>query len=325
MPLRFPPAQNRVVGKTTLRADLLVMMCAPEFPDVPFTAADAKRLGISSDRLRTAVRDREVRRVLRNVYVRADVPDTQLVRCQAALLVLSPFSVVCDRTAAWLLGVDVVDYRELEILPPLETYVLRGHTATRRAECAGGKRDLSPDDIIHVHGVPVTKPLRTAMDLGCKLSRRDALAALDAFMRAFGITHAEMRAMLRRYFRRRGAIQLRTLIPIADPRAESPGESWTRLEIIDAGLPVPELQWWVYVGGAPTFRLDLAYPRHKIMVEYDGQEFHTSDEQRERDHDRRKWLRDHGWTVIVVDKDSFTPEALGVWLGELRAALRLAS
>jgi hypothetical protein len=271
------------------------------------------------------VADHVVRRVLTGVYVRADVPDTVQVRALAASLVISPFSVVCDRTAAWLLGVDVFDYHELEVLPPLETYVLRGHNPTRRNECDGGTRDLLPQDYCEVEGLKVTTPLRTALDLACKLSRRQALAALDAFMRAYGLSHAELRREALRYFRRRGVVQLRQLIPLADPRAESPGESWTRLEIIVAGLPWPELQVWVEVGGVPIYRLDLAYPHARVAVEYDGREFHESDEDRARDAERRAWLERHGWTVIVVDKDSFAPEALSGWLRQLRAALRLAA
>jgi hypothetical protein len=300
-------------------------MIPPEFPATPFTWATANELGISRYKFDEAVANREIRKVLRNVYVRSDVPDTTLLRCRAAKLVISPFAVVCDRTAAWLHGVDVLDYRELEILPPLETYVLRGHTATRRPECAGGKRDLTDADVCVLFGLLVTTPLRTAMDLGCKLKRRDALAALDAFMRICGITDRDVRQALHRYFRRRGVVQLRQLIPLADPRAESPGESWTRLEIIDAGLPVPDLQLWIHIDGVPTYRLDLAYPKHKIAIEYDGTEFHEPDDRKKYDEQRREWLRRRGWTVIVVDKDSFTSGALAAWLGELRTALRLAA
>lgn len=295
----------------------------PDFGATPFTWRQAKRAGIARHQIEAAVRNNELRRVLNGVYVRNDVADTQLLRCQAAQLVISPFAVVCDRTAAWLHGVDVLAYPELEILPPLETYVLRGHSPTNRPECNGGTRDLRACDVMELHGLRVTTPLRTAMDLGCKLSRRDALAALDAFMRLHGITHAEMQRLLPRYFRRRGVVQVRQLVPLADGRAESQGESWTRIEIHDAGLPDPEPQWWVCLDGVPLFRLDLPYPKHKVVVEYDGRDFHTTDEQREHDRTRRKWLADHGWHVIVVDKDSFTPDALAGWLQELRTALRL--
>ena len=296
-----------------------------EIPDIPFTAAEANRLGLSRRQLSNAVDNRLVRRVLSGVYVRADVPDTPQLRARAALLVVSPFTVLCDRTAAWLHGVSVFDLRELEILPVLETYVLRGNNPTHRPECYSGSRDLRREDICVVEGVSVTTPLRTAVDLGCKLSRNQALAALDSFMRLHDMRREEMEAMLTRYFRRRGVVQLRQLVPLADPRAESTGESWTRLAILDGGLPAPEPQYWVYVDGRPTYRIDLAYVRSRVAVEYDGVEYHTTPEQRAYDLERRTWLKEHGWTVIVVDKDSFTAEAIGDWRHELRRALRLVA
>ncbi|MGH3445264.1 MAG: DUF559 domain-containing protein, partial [Nocardioidaceae bacterium] len=166
-------------------------------------------------------------------------------------------------------------------------------------------------------------PVRTAMDLGCLLTPRDALAALDAFMRTHAITDEDMRRLLPRYFRRRGVRQLRRLIPMADPRSESQGESWTRYEILAAGLPEPDPQVWIVIDGIPVYRLDLAYKKKKVAVEYDGRDFHSSPEQCDRDRKRRRWLRDHGWTVIVVDKNSFTAEALVAWRMELRRALGL--
>ena len=301
------------------------MRVAPEIPDVPFTWVQAQASGLSRAALTELVACGRVRRVLRGVYQRADVPDTVENRLRAAALVLSPFVVACDRTAAWLHGVDTFEYRELEILPPLEVVALRGRSRTVRTGCSGGERDLSQQDVQRLGEMWLTTPLRTALDLGCKLSRRDALAALDGFMRVCGITREGLLRELPRYFRRRGVIQLRQLIPLADARAESSGESWTRLCIVDGGLPVPELQHWVTQHGRPVFRLDLAYPRHKVAVEYDGVDFHTSDAQREADALRRRWLREHGWTVIVVTKEDFEPDRLAAWLVELRTALRVAA
>ena len=40
---------------------------------------------------------------------------------------------------------------------------------------------------------------------------------------------------------------------------------------------------------------------------------------------KAQWLRDRGWVVIVLDKDSFTTEAIATWTGELRTALRVAA
>ncbi len=300
-------------------------MKPPVLPTGPFRWRDAQAAGFTRRHFDELIRTGKARRVLYGVYQRSDTPDTTENRAIAAALVMRPFGLMCDRTAAWLHGVDTFEYRELEILPPLDTIVLRHNSRTRRRGCHGGERDLKQRDVCVVNGVRATTPLRTALDLGCKLSRRSALAALDAFMRVHGITHAQMDAELARYRGRRGVVQLRELVPLADERSESPGESWTRIAIIDAGLPAPRLQYWIRVGGRKVYRLDLAYPRSRVVVEYDGREFHDSDVRKAADRRRRKWLRDRGWTVIVVDKDSFTPEALAAWLDELRVALRIAA
>lgn len=298
-------------------------MLAAALPRAPFTATHAEAAGIPRHRLQKLLRAREVRRVLQGVYQAADVPDTLLNRARAVALVVSPFAVLCDRTAAWLHGVDVLDHRELDLLPPVETFVLRDHSRIRRDGTSGGERDLADGDVMVIHGVKVTTPLRTALDLGCLLPRRSALAALDGFMRHHGLTRDDFKKELPRYFRRRGVVQLRELVNIADPRAESPGESWTRIALIDDLLPRPELQWVIWQDGREFARLDLAYPRARVAVEYDGEEFHDSPDQREADQRRRRWLRDHGWTVIVVTKASFGRDQVPEWTAEVRRALHV--
>ena len=176
-----------------------------------------------------------------------------------------------------------------------------------------------------MHGLRVTSPLRTAADLACLLSRRDALAAVDALMRAHDLTRRDLRRLLLRYYRRRGVVQARQIVALADGRAESPGESWTRLEIVDRGLPEPVLQHWVLVDRVPTYRLDLAYPHARIAVEYDGDDHHTSVADRQRDAQRRDHLHRLGWKVVVVNKHSFTYDAATAWIAEVRAGLAKAA
>ncbi len=295
----------------------------PALPPSPFTRRQAAQNGIDADALRELVATRLVRRVLRGVYAASSWPDTVETRCAAARLVTSEHVVICDRTAAWIWGVDTFEYRELEILPPLETWALRGHPRVTRTGCVGGTRDLRPSDIVEVNGLRITTPLRTALDLACRLRPRAALATLDAFMRVHGLTEQDLRRGLLRYYRRRGVVQARVLVGVADARAESAGESWIRLAMLDAGLPMPELQCWVDVDGVPTFRLDMAYPKHRVAVEYDGSAFHDGPEHRERDRRRREWLREHGWTVIVVRRDGLTTEAVERWTREIARALGL--
>ena len=281
----------------------------------------ARDAGIGRRALRGLLEGQVVRRVLRGVYVRQTTPDSLALRAEAACLVVSPATVLCDRTAAWLHGIDVFWSAEHDYPSRLETFVLRGSSRVTRIDAYGGQRDLDPADVMEIGGTRVTTPLRTALDLGCALPRRDAIAALDSFMHVYGITKEQLKREVPRYFRRRGVRQLRSLIELADSASESPGESWTRLEIIDANLPVPQVQWWITRNGRRLYRLDLAYPGMKICVEYDGEEFHDSPEAREADEVRRAWLRERGWIVIVVTKDDFTPERVRRWTEELRRAV----
>ncbi len=290
------------------------------FPTEPFTTSMASSWGVSRNALGAAVDERRLVRLMSGLYVRADVSMTPLLRARAAALVISDHAVVCDRTAAWIWGVECHAYAELDGTPPLESSVLRGHRATERPEVRGGTRDLRDDDWVLVEGLRVTTPLRTALDLGCSLPRRTAFAVMEALMRAHGFTRADLRRMLPRYFRRRGVVQLRQLVPLVRADAESQRESWARLAIVDHGLPEPVAQFWVTEAGRPVFRLDLAYPRARIAVEYDGEEWHTSERDRSRDQRRRAWLEERGWVVVVLTKESFADG--DPWVADLAALLR---
>jgi hypothetical protein len=294
-------------------------------PDNPFTSADLDTLGLTRHRLRQLVEAELVRRLVRGAYVRADLELTVELRARTVAAVIPEHQVVRDRTAAWIHGIDTFTYAEHDVPPPIETCALRGSDPCTRVGVDGRTRDLAPEDVMVIEGLRVTTPLRTAMDLGCLLRRREAMAALDAFSRVHDIPKEEMRVAARRYRRRRGVIQLRQLVELVDQRSESARESWTRLAIHDAGLTPPEPQVWIEIDGVPTYRLDLAYRRARVVVEYDGWYDHErTPEQKAHDKARRKWLTDNGWTIIIVRRGDFTGEALDRWLGELRDALRPA-
>jgi hypothetical protein len=294
-----------------------------ELPDTPFTTHDLDVIGITREQLRRLVKAKLVRRLVRGAYLKAGIELTLEVRARTVAAVVSSHHVVTDRTAAWVHGVDTLTYAEQDIPPPIDVCALRGHEPCSRDGVDGRSRDLAPHDIMMVEGLPVTTPLRTALDLGCLLRRREAMAALDAFARMHGLTKEQLALEGRRYRRRRGVIQMRELIALVDARAESARESWTRLAIHDAGILAPEPQVWIEIDGVPTYRLDLAYRHARVAVEYDGWDTHErTPEQKARDRARRQWLRDNGWTVIVIRRGDFTGGALDAWLAELREALR---
>lgn len=293
-----------------------------EIPTGPFTYADLDRLGITPRQLRGMVDDGLVRRVLQGVYAPSDLPDDIETRAACAALVLPAHAVLVDRSAAWLHGIDHLDPRERQQVPALEIASFDQHNRVRRRGTSGGERALSADDITEVGGVRVTTPLRTAADLACLRGRRQALAALDAFMRAFGLTKADFLRIAIRFAGRRGVKQLRELINYASPLAESPAESWVRMAIIDAELVTPTPQVELVIPGWGPGRVDLAYEYLKIAVEYDGDEFHSSEEDRENDRIRRAGLRTAGWYVIVVRKEDLRGDALDTWLKELATVIK---
>ncbi len=289
-------------------------------PTTPFGLSDLTALGLTRDTLRTLLDAGRVRRALIGVYLSSEVPDTIQTRAACAAYALPEHCVVSDRSAAWLHGVDSYALQHSDGHPPLDVVSRFGHPPTNRAGVRGGKRALAPEDVMVLHGVRVTTPLRTACDVSSLHGRSDALAVLNEFARLHGITQAEVRAVLPRLAGRRGIKQLRELVAYLTHFAESQGESWTQLAVIDAGFPIPRPQIWVWLEGFGWVRLDMGWEDLKIAVEYDGEEFHSTPEDRENDLRRREALAAAGWIVIVVRKDGFNGAGLDRWVGQLRRA-----
>jgi 8-oxo-dGTP pyrophosphatase MutT (NUDIX family) len=245
------------------------------------------------------------------VYVDAAADDDTLQRCQALALVVPATAVVTDETAAWLHGVDARAPGTHVIPPPLRVFQQPGRSRIRKTGCLGGERTLLSDDIEVVRGIRTTTALRTALDLGRLTPRDRAIGALDGLLRLGRFTSDELVRDVDRFRRFRGVVQLRELAPLADGRAESPPESVLRLRWLDAAdLPTPSVQTSVpNAWGFEKYWLDLAVPELRFGCEYDGQDWHSSPQARAHDRQRREWLRDAGWTVVVLTKtDLFGPD-----------------
>lgn len=289
--------------------------------DAPFTTAMALDAGISLDRLRRLARAGLLRSVVYGVYAATQAPDSVRFRCEALALVLDPDAVVTDRAAGWLHGMPVLR-RGAHLEAPSIEVCHRSDTRSRRPQVDGHRRCLADDDIVVIHGVRATTPLRTACDLGRLLWRFDAFAALDAALR-LGVDAEQLLDEIRRFKGFRGVRQLRALAPLADGRAESPGESALRLHWLEAGLPKPDLQLWIEDDtGVGIYRLDVPSAEVRYAAEYDGEDFHNSPDQREYDEQRRSWIRDNrGWTIDAFGKNDVY--AAGTRIGE-RLASRFA-
>ncbi|WP_435771635.1 type IV toxin-antitoxin system AbiEi family antitoxin domain-containing protein [Nocardioides sp. SYSU DS0651] len=290
------------------------------FSGEPFTIAMAAAAGVSPAKVRYLRRAGVLRPLLHGVYVASSATDSVDLRARAAALVLPPHSVVCDRSAAWLHGISILDLGELDVVPDLEVVSRDGNDRSRRQGLQGGKRDLVDSEVMLVGDVPVTTPIRTACDVARLRGRYRAMATLDTFRRRHGLTQQSLTRMLPRFAGHRGVRQLRELIPLSTDLADSQPESWLRLMIHDDGMPMPAAQVWVDVPTWGRAKIENAYEHLRIAVEYDGEEHHTRPEDQERDDARRRALRDElDWHIIVVRKAGLAAQARDAWLRELRA------
>jgi hypothetical protein len=297
-----------------------------DFPmrlDDPFTREQAIDGGVSPRQLQTLVAERLLRRVLRGVYAAAQAPDSVLFRARALALVVPDCAVVTDRTAAWLHDVPILERGAHLEAPPISVCE-RVDSRVRRCDVDGRRRQMIDRDVMELHGVQVTTPLRTGLDLGRRLWRFDALAAIDGVLH-IGVDHDEFLSESLRFRGHRGMRQLRALAPLGDGRAESPGESALRLHWLDAGLPPPEPQFGIVDDwGHEIYRLDVPLPSALYAAEYDGEEFHSSAADVRQDEERREWMRhERGWTIDVFRKDSVYGRNTDIG-ARLRAGLRRA-
>lgn len=272
--------------------------------DRPFTRRTAAEQGIRRPAFERLLIAGSIRRVVRGVYVDTDVPDSRELRIAALKQLAPPEAVICNESAAWVYGVNTFKPSEQHRLVP--SFVVP-HSTTRitrpGVSCRQAKIPLQDVDVID--GIRITTPLRTTSDLLRRLYRPYALAAADGMARAGMVDVGELISFVARLKGYPGIVQARSLSVLVEERSQSPGESWMRLRVHDAGFPPPKPQVRVIDHAGTSFYLDLAYPEILVGVEYDGREFHSSDDHREHDRRRREHLCDTlGWRWVVARRES---------------------
>jgi hypothetical protein len=273
---------------------------APVPIDRPFTTSWARAVGVDPRRLRGWVRSGLLVAPVHGVLYAAQLPDSLELRLACLRLVVPDHAVVTDRTAAWLHGAPMVLEPNAHLqVPRVDMFLLPGGRI-RRETARSGQRELFMSEIEEIGGIRLTTPLRTMCDLGMKLPRRHAFAAMCSLMKVADFTlddireQADVRLKGHRWVR-----QLRALIPLCDSRFESPGECVLALIWHDTpGLPPFEPQFRV-AGPEGFFYLDLSVPELRYAAEYNGAEFHGED-RTEADAARRTWLETtDGWCFGV--------------------------
>lgn len=240
--------------------------------------------------LQSAVNCGALERIWQGIYCIGE-PDLQ-TRLRGLDLSCGARVPVCLGTAAAVFGFDTEQPADLHVLEPIGS----------RLRSADGlvvhRREGAPLNV--VGGRLVTTPNWTAIEVARGLRRPRALATLDAALRSGTCTRADLWRAALDQAGRRGIVHVRNLIPLADPRAESPMESEARLVMLDGGLPVPELQYEVRDGNGQLRRLDFAWPNERVAVEYDSADWHDNPDALLNDRRRTAALMAVGWSVIAI-------------------------
>lgn len=214
-----------------------------------FSAAQARAAGHTQNDLQRLRRHRHLESVrrgvyaLREAYAGAGAAERHAMQVAALSLVLRPPATLSHETAAAELGLELLE-PDLRLL-----HVTRADDAGTRME-AGVRHHCAeiPDDhlIRREHELDLTTLARTAIDIARETVRLEcAVAAIDSALR-LGVPEDELTSVMMRCRSWRGARMASRALALADGRAANPGESWSRVVLIQHALAPTDLQVPVY-------------------------------------------------------------------------------
>lgn len=154
---------------------------------------------------------------------------------------------------------------------------------------------LSVDELIELGDAVVHVPRRRGMQRGGASDARGTVDELEDAARAG---------------RRLGAAKLRAALPLIRVGAASPPETRIRLACLRAGLPAPELDVDVFaVDGRAIGYTELAFPAHRVLVEYEGDHHRRDRTQWHRDIHKHAACAAAGWEVVRLTAADLHREA----------------
>lgn len=251
----------------------------------------AVALGFDDKAIGWRVRTGRLARVHPAVYRVAGAPVTWEQTLLAACLAAGPDAAVSHRSAAheW----ELAEFPGIvEIVTPRAQWPRLHNVRVHRSN------DLRPWHVTLRRGLPMTKPLRTLVDLG-QVARHAVPDALELGLatRLFSLKAAD--AALDE-FGRRGRTGVGIFRRAVDDRVLGDGIPDGLLEprmarlLRNAGLPMPVFQHVL----APGIRVDFAYVEHRIVIEVDGYATRRTAKAFAADLERQNRLVALGWTVL---------------------------
>jgi very-short-patch-repair endonuclease len=175
-------------------------------------------------------------------------------------------------------------------------------------------RDLLPDEVTVLDGIPVTTPARTLLDIAETVPPREVEQALAKALRMGLVTRADVDLMVERHPRHRGAPLLRSLLEAEGGPAFTRSEAEEKLLEItrSARLPRPELNVQLF-----GHEVDFLWRGARLVAEVDGYAFHGSARSFAEDRRRDAELTAAGYRILRFTWADLTE-------GRLATVVRLA-
>ncbi len=214
---------------------------------------------------------------------------------------------------------------EWPYVPGIHVSAYRPAREPRTAGIVGHRLQTREPAFAELRGMPVEDPVRAWRQVGRLWSVGDLVAGADYLISG---EHALARGdELRREVVTMGDVRggiLANALSLARVGVRSPRETRLRLLCVRAGLPEPEVAWNLFdARGQFVAELDLAFPRYRVALEYDGRVHAEDARQFARDADRWAAIRALGWEHQRVLNHHMSDDgrlAVGIAVSALRRA-----
>ena len=192
---------------------------------------------------------------------------------------------------------------------PVEISVTAGGSHPPKGVICHRVAALPPSEVTVRHGIPVTTPTRTLLDLGAVVGKRRVEQALHPIVRR-GLASVERleRMVAEAGGRgRRGVGVLRGILKACGP-AYVPPESVLEAAVFNlfrgSDLPMPASQYRVLDdNGEVILRADFAFVEDWLIMPVDGYDIHSDREAWYTDRAKRNKVVALGWGIIVITYD----------------------
>lgn len=244
------------------------------------TRQELERYGLSRREIDGLVKSGALVRAHRGVYRLPGSTASLQQRAYAAARACGPRAVVSQRSAAELWGL---------VKPakgPIHVTIPYGRKAVHDGIVVHRTLYLPRTDVTELIPIPITRVPRTIADLP-KLLREEAL---DEAIRRRLITPFDVLGY-------NAALDKLALDRLGHGAPEMKIERLAVAALKEAGLPSAERQHKVWIDGK-EYRIDLAYPHHKIAIELEGEAPHWGRDRWQSDHDRRNALELDDWRQL---------------------------